>query len=223
MANRVMIDATHAGFPVAMAHISALPAGNIVALYDTGSPNIAATPADIAAVPTRLHTVFIDQGFTGSPNLHANVRDVEQGGWSVANAVNKTGWNVDRPTLYLGFPDTAQEAADHGWKGDVWLVRPSNVPPTAPPAVAPGLNVVAVQWNFGNSNFDESVVFDPTWPAKEVTVATPTVPPGQWKDPKAWTWKSVTAIGVGLNGEQYQFIYEPSTGQWTGPVHIPSH
>lgn len=164
---RVMIDATHAGFPSALPHITNLPAGNIVALYDTGSPDIAATPADIAAVPTRLHTVFIDQGFTGSPNLKANVRDVEAQAWTIPGAVNKTGWNVERPTLYVGFPDTVQEVAAAGWKGDVWLVHGSATPPATPPVVPAGINVVAVQWSF-SSEFDESVVFDPTWPVNAV-------------------------------------------------------
>lgn len=179
---RVMIDTTHSGFPAALPHLNNLPAGNVVGLYDTGSPNIAATPADIAAVPTQLHTAFIDQGFTGSPNLHANVRDCEQGGWVVSQAVKKTGWNVDRPTLYLGFPDTAKEAADNGWKGDVWLVQSSNVAPTAPPAVPAGLNVVAVQWNFTNPAFDESVIFDPTWPLKASTPPPPhTIQQDRWR------------------------------------------
>lgn len=219
---RVMIDVTHSGFPTALPHITALAAGNLVAVYDTGSATIAATPADIAAIPTRLHTVMIDQGFTGSPNLHANVRDVERGAWTMPRAVDKTGWNVERPTLYIGSPDTVQEASDNGWKGDVWLVRPSNTPPTVPPAVPPGMNVVAVQWNFGNPNFDESVVFDSAWPAKPNTTVIPTIPPGQWKNPGQWTWKAVAEVGVGLNGELYAWVYNPVNGSWTGPVHIPS-
>lgn len=161
---RVMIDTTNKGFSVALQHITALPAGNIVALYDTGSPDIAATPADIAAVPGRLAKVFIDQGFTGSPNLKANVRDCENGAWTIPSAVQKGGWNVARPTLYIGAPDTLHDAEVNGWKGDVWIVAPSSVPPTAPPAAPPGMNIVAVQWGFGNPAFDESVVFDSTWP-----------------------------------------------------------
>lgn len=219
---RVMIDTTHNGFPQALPHITNLPAGNIVALYDTGSPNIAATPADIAAVPARLEKVFIDQGFTGSPNLKADVRDVEQGAWTVQAAVNKTGWNVARPTLYVGFPDTVQEVFNAGWRGDVWLVHQSPTPPTSPPIVPAGINVVAVQWNFTNPNFDESVVFDSSWHSG-VIMPVPQVPPGPWKDAAAWNWKAVTIVGTGLNGELYQFIYNPSTGLWTGPVHIPSH
>lgn len=189
---RVMIDSTHLGLPAALSTIRSLKTGDVVALYDTGSGEIAATPADIAEIPPSLTTIFIDQGFTGSPNMHATVRDCENGAWSLTNAVNKTGWNVKRPTLYLGFPDTVAQAYQAGWRGDVWLVHPSTTPPLSPPPVPPGINVVAQQWNFSNSNFDASVIFDPTWPG--ATVTTPPVPP---TDPPAvpaptiqqhWAW-----------------------------------
>lgn len=181
---RVMIDATHNGLPSAMPTIRTLSAGEIVALYDTGSPGIAATASDIAEIPTRLTTVFIDQGFTGSPNMSATIRDCETGTWLLAKAVNKTGWKVPRPTLYLGFPDTVTEAYNLGWRGDVWLVASSPAPPLSPPPVQKGINVVAVQWNFSNPYFDASVVFDSTWPEAIMPDPTPT-PPGIQS---GWKW-----------------------------------
>lgn len=211
---RVMIDVTHKGFPAALRVIDLLPAGDIVALYDTGSPDIAATPGDIAQIPKTLHTVFIDQGFTHSPNFNATVRDCENGAWSIPRAVNKTGWNVPRPTLYLGFPDTAQAAFNAGWRGDVWLVRPSSVPPTSPPIVPKGLNVVAVQWQFGTA-FDRSVVFDATWPGVKMPTATPKPPPGQWTNPGFWEWSDAEIIGTGLDGKLHSFTFDPITGEWT--------
>jgi hypothetical protein len=202
--SRVMIDTTHNGLPGALSAIKALADGDIVALYDTGSVGIAATPSDIAQIPARLHTVFIDQGFTGSPNLKADIRDCENGAWQLNKAVNRTGWNVPRPTLYLGFPDTVQEAFDAGWRGDVWLVHPSTMPPTAPPNVPPGINVVAVQWGFFNHNFDRSVVFDRSWPMAATDPVTP-VPPGQWLNPKGWEWHDVVVAGVGMDGKFHAF------------------
>jgi hypothetical protein len=181
---RDMIDTTHNGFPTALPVIKTLAAGSIVALYDTGSPNIAATPTDIAQVPHTLTTVFIDQGFTGSPNLSATVRDCENGAWTLADAVNTKGWNVPRPTLYLGFPDTAQDAANAGWKGDVWLARPGSKP-VVPPVVPAGLNVVAVQYDFSNPAFDRSVVFDAAWPNKAVPPVPHTITQSHW----AWCRK----------------------------------
>lgn len=161
---RDMIDCTHDGFPAALPEILTMAAGDVVALYDTGSPDIAATSADVREIPSRLHVVMIDQGFTGSPNPSATIRDCENGAWSLGAATHTANWHVDRPTLYLGYPDTAQMAYNAGWRYDVWLVHPSDMPPTSPPVVPPGLNVVAVQWGF--SEFDRSVVFDPTWPLK---------------------------------------------------------
>jgi hypothetical protein len=190
--SRRMIDTTHNGLPAALSTIRALPAGNLVALYDTGSGGIAATAADIAEIPTNLTTVFIDQGFTGSPNIHATVRDCENGAWQLEKAVNKSGWNVPRPTLYVGFPNTVQEAYNLGWRGDVWTVRSSPTAPTSPPNVPPGINVVGTQWNFSNPNFDESVIYDNTWPEAKVTTPaqpTPTVPPFNVQTNWAWCHK----------------------------------
>lgn len=173
MTTRIMIDTTHDGLPSALNRIRSLPSGDLVALYDTGSPNIAATPADLAEIPANLHTVLIDQGFTGSPNLSANIRDCENGAWLIKNAVNKTGWNVSRPMLYLGFPDTALQAFNAGWRGDVWLVLSAGAPPATPPVVPTGLNVVGVQWNFSNVEWDESIIFDPSWPQPQTTPPPP--------------------------------------------------
>lgn len=187
---RTMIDVTHDGLPGALAAIHGLHENDIVALYDTGSPDIAASPSDIAAIPVPFLTVvFIDQGFTGSPNSKAMIRDCEQGAWSLDRAVNKTGWTVPRPTLYLGYPDTATLAYQAGWRGDVWLVRPSSSPPASPPAVPQGMNVVAVQWNYPGA-YDGSVVFDPTWPGESMAQPTdPSLPVIDIQDNWAWCHK----------------------------------
>lgn len=216
---RVMVDTTEAGFSAALPVISALNSGDIVGLYDTGSPSIKATAAMLSKLQKTLMVVMIDQGFTGSPNLTANVRDCETGAWTLANAVNKTGWSVARPTLYLGSPDTAQEAYNAGWRGDVWLVAPSSNPPSEPPSVPEGLNVVAVQWDFANAAFDKSVVFDSTWPEASVATPDPThysvtnVPPGIWED-------SIALIGKGEDGNLW--ITTSSDGKvWTTPLKLP--
>lgn len=188
---RNMIDTTHDGFPVALAEIRKLAPGDAVALYDTGSPDIAATPTDIRQIPAQLHVVMIDQGFTGSPNPAATVRDCEKGAWPLGSAVVTVNWHATRPTLYLGFPDTVQMAHDAGWRGDVWIVVPSKVPPASPPTVPPGLNVVAVQWGFSSPDFDRSVIFDPTWPLKGGDPVT-TPPPVQKtvRVQQNWRWCS---------------------------------
>lgn len=158
-----MIDTTHDGLPGAMAAIRALPAGDLFAMYDTGSGDIAGTAADWAQIPAGLGHVTIDQGFTGSPNMAATVRDCEDGAWTLSRAVDRTGWNVPRPTLYLGYPDTAQAAWDAGWRGDVWIAGPQNSAPAVPPAMPPGITCVAQQWAYPG-DWDVSAVFDASWP-----------------------------------------------------------
>lgn len=153
---RKMYDATGSA-----AHL--LPKdGQIYAGYDTGSPGIPWSSADMASIPAGAVLLMIDQGYTGSPNPHANIRDCESGAWSLDRAVNRSGWDTARPTLYLGWPDTVNEAWSAGWRGDVWLAAPSATRPSSPPVVPAGINVVSVQWHYPG-NWDESVVFDDTW------------------------------------------------------------
>jgi hypothetical protein len=217
---RQMIDTTHAGLPIALPFIEQLPPGSLVGLYDTGSSDIIATMHDILEIPVVDHVVLIDQGFTGSPNLAATVRDCEQGAWSIKNAVVKTGWNVPRPTLYLGFPNTAQQAFNAGWRGDVWLVRPTSQPPTMPPTVPKGLNVVAVQWGFDNPAFDRSVVFDDSWPlAKKdppMSVKVTTPPPLTVKE-----GTPVIAVGIGPQGKLLWVTTTLDGHNWSPSVSVP--
>jgi hypothetical protein len=180
-----MLDCTHAN-----AATVPLDGIQLAALYDTGSPDIAATPADVARfVNARIPVVFIDQGYTGSPNLNATVRDCETGAWTLDRAVDRTGWNVQRPTLYLGYPDTVQAAYEAGWRGDVWLADEgwnSGSPPTAPA----GISVVAVQ-NLYLTGYDLSTVYDPAWPL----AAAPSVPVWQEDAMRALPVLSYGAIG----------------------------
>lgn len=173
---RRMIDVTHSNLPSALSAINTLKTGDVVAMYDTGSPDIVSTLADWKKVHAGLEAVLIDQGFTGSPNMAAIVRDCETGAWTIQKAVNRKGWTALRPTLYLGFPDTMQQAHDAGWRGDVWIAHSSKTAPTAPPSAPPGINVVAQQWKFAGP-YDESVIFDPTWPLEATVRPDPTPTP----------------------------------------------
>jgi hypothetical protein len=182
---RTMLDCTHAN-----AATVPLDGIQLAALYDTGSPGIAAAPADVARfVNNRIPVVFIDQGYTGSPNLNAAVRDCETGAWTLPRAVDKTGWNVQRPTLYLGYPDTMQLAHDAGWRGDVWLELPGWTRPY-PPESMPGINIVAVQHTY-LPGYDLSTVYDPAWPL----AAAPSVPVWQEDAMRALPVLSYGAFG----------------------------
>lgn len=153
--SRTMYDFTHENVAWFKAH---LPNPGMVAWYGTGSPGIQWTTADRAMFPNAT-MLEIDQGGSGSPILTAHIRDVENGAWSPGRAVDRTGWNVEFPTIYGSRSSISQVIAD-GWRGDVWLASPGWSGTTAPSI--PGVNVVAVQNNW-QANYDSSIVFDDTW------------------------------------------------------------
>lgn len=160
---RIMYDCIHDNVAAVKAVIKP---GDLVALYDTGSPDIRETAVDLAEF-TGNKTILIDQGFTGSPQSTANVRDVEPNAWSAARAVNTVNppWTVNRPTIYCDRSDLADVKA-HGWTGDVWLARPGPMPTSKP--TDSQVNIVAVQFGFNENGgrYDVSVVFDQNWPSR---------------------------------------------------------
>jgi hypothetical protein len=220
MMTRMMGDATHADVPELAAIRGQL---QLVAGYDTGSPDIAWTAADWALFPGIPH-VTIDQGFTGSPNLSATVRDVEFGAWQPAQAVNRAGWNVPRPTIYCTIGEAGYNLAAvlaDGWRGDLWLAIAGWQQGDPLPA-APGCTIVAVQNNYSNPAYDLSDVLDPAWPAKETVVQIPGKP-GDWVgQPVVWSnpdgslaWFGVSAV----DGFAYTMTAPPG-GTWSTPVRV---
>jgi hypothetical protein len=163
---RSMGDAIHANVPALAAAGTDMAAG-----YVTGSADIMWTAADWALFPQPW--VTIDQGYTGSPVATADVRDVEQGAWTVAAAVDTSGWTAPRPTIYCSASVLAG-LAQAGWAGDVWVADWTGTPPGEPVAVPAGMTCVAVQYSDqgGGGAYDLSVVFDPTWPANGVAMST---------------------------------------------------
>lgn len=159
---RIMGDATHAN----VAALAAAGPWDLVAGYDTGSPGIDWTPADVALFTCPV--LMIDQGYTGSPNLAATIRDVENGAWGPGQAVSRAGWDVPRPTIYCTTGEAGYNLAAvlaDGWQGDLWLAIPGWQPGQPLPA-APGCTIVAVQNVQGMAGaYDSSVVLDPVWPA----------------------------------------------------------
>ena len=39
-------------------------------------------------------------------------------------------------------------------------------------------------------------------------------PPGQWNNAATWSWKEVTIIGTGLDGNLHVFTFNPASGEW---------
>lgn len=68
------------------------------------------------------------------------------------------------------------------------------------------------------SAFDESEASPtlPFWKIGDppVNPPTPKMPPGQWNDPKSWSWADVIVVGRGLDNNLYAFAYDTKTGAW---------
>lgn len=43
----------------------------------------------------------------------------------------------------------------------------------------------------------------------------PQSPPGQWADPKYWTWDEAAVIGKGLDGSLHVFVFDKANGSWS--------
>ena len=177
---RIMGDATHAD-------VASLPAGlDIVAGYDTGSPDIDWTAADFARFPNSVH-VTIDQAFTGAPRYDSNIVDVETGAYTPAQVTNWMNHaTAARPTVYVNRGNEQAACADAlaspRFKGDVWLSYPDWQPGQPLPQLPAGCRYVAIQNQLGVSNgaYDLSVVLDPTWPEEAAMPYTIPGVPGEW-------------------------------------------
>lgn len=44
--------------------------------------------------------------------------------------------------------------------------------------------------------------------------AKPAAPPGQWLDPKTWTWAEVSVSGTGMDGKVHTFAYSTKANVW---------
>jgi hypothetical protein len=197
---RTMADATHVNV-----HALIGAGFDLVAGYVTGTPPIRWTPADWALFPPGQ--VTIDQGYGGFPVLDADVRDVETGAWTVADAVSLAGWTVARPTIYCSLATLPQlEAA--GWRGDVWAADWTGTPPAVPPPMPPGMTCVAVQYTDqgGGGAYDLSVIFDPTWPQEAFMTTVLAGIPGAWLTYQFYvdtTSGAAFIVGTGADGHVY--------------------
>src|SRR5258708_6203969 len=146
---------------------AAFPLPDLMAWYGTGTSIVRWTDSERSLFPASI-MVEIDQGATGSPVMTATVRDVENGAWAPGQAVHRTGWYAERPTIYCTRNGLNVILAD-GWEGDVWLAWPGWQGEPLPDA--PGCTYVAVQDAF-YASYDHSTVLDPHWPHKAPVAAT---------------------------------------------------
>lgn len=214
----IVDDSTHK-------NVGQLPVGVLAALYTTGSSDIKATPQDFANHPNAIH-ICQDHG----SDVTADMLDSESG---AANPADCVKW---LPLARAAFAKNVRPG--QRWPGIYASL--SNLPPIAnaftlakitnvPLWVAEwGLPQVSAISDITNASgpwpivgmqiknlaaFDFSL-FSSTWLGKVSGVAAPTIPPGQWRDPKEWTWKSVTLGGVGLDNAPHAFTFDVNSGQW---------
>lgn len=154
--NRTMIDGL--GINAAAMHAK-MPHPDLVAVYDTGTPNILWTPQE-RSLFQGITQVTIDQGYRSPVITRSIVRDVEPSAWLPAEAVSLGNWQAERPTIYCDRIDL-QTVISLGWRRDVWLAWPGYTAPTAP-NLGP-VNIVAVQ-NTNSAIPELSTVYDPYWP-----------------------------------------------------------
>lgn len=223
-------------FDATTRNVASLPPGHQVAGYTTGT-GIRWTPDQFNAHTTPFPAVRIDQD-AGAADPTADVLDVERGaatvaeipGWlTLARASFHTAMRPGQrwPAIYcsIGTLNDAIAACQKAGIHDApfaiaELTNRTDAVGKVSTAAGPFPRIWH-QYAFGQA-FDSGIV-SVDW-LKNVSgkvAVTPQVPPGQWKDPKSWSWAAVGILGVGLNGELYAFTYDPATGKWTGPIHVP--
>lgn len=164
MAPRIMGDTIHNNVQI----LRQLPI-QLVAGYDTGTPDIRWVPADWNLFPDEIH-VHIDQAFgdTRAIEAHVLVFDVEAGAFRPDQAAELINNNTSpRPTIYVNrdnmYATIASAQLSPKWHGDIWLAFPGWKPGEVLPKLPLGCRYVAIQNVFGG-NYDTSIVVDDSWP-----------------------------------------------------------
>lgn len=223
MAIQVVYDVTGANF-------GHQPQGPL-ALYVTGSGGVPATPAQLNSHP---EAVLIDQTpASGQWDARADVDDFERGAVDIgelaprAKARQQSFATAARPgqrtpVVYMSASNVTpvvNALIAGGVKSGVGLwVANWNL--TEPAAIAEVVNasgpfpIVAVQYH--NAGLFDISVFDTSWLSNRAAhqTAKPAAPPGQWNDAAQWDWKQVSVIGIGLDGREHVFSFNPATNGW---------
>jgi hypothetical protein len=221
------------------ANISALPAG-LAAGYVTGSEGVPWTAADWAAHPGAIR---IDQTPASTVwDATADVDDYENGAVQLSELAGRAKARMAsfvsglrpgqrRPAVYCSAASVtpvvnALIAGGIASGVSLFVASWDNDQTEAAEAVreaAGPFPVIGRQFE-NNGSYDTSVVSQAWLDAVSVApapVGQPQVPPGQWNNPAKWSWKQVLINGQGLNGVNYAFAFNPSTGSWD-PVTLPS-
>jgi hypothetical protein len=208
-----------------------LPAGQ-VAGYITGSDGVPWTAAQLAAHPG---VVRIDQAPVNTPmNERADVADYERGAVTLA----------DLPAWCRAAQQNFKAGTRPGQRTPVIYLSRVDVTPVVNSLIAAGINngigLGVADWNnnqteataevmngsgpfpivwrqYANGEFYDTGVVSKTWLDNVSKAPAPhaQVPPGQWLNPREWTWMAASMVGIGLDGKQHLFNFNPATGAWT--------
>lgn len=179
---------------------------DMVAIYLTGTPNIRWLSPQVLLFPHVKTWVRIDQGGLTSPQLMANVFDVEPGAWTMANAIAATKkCTAPRPTIYCDRTD--YKTVPNSYTGDLWIAAPGLSDTEAIALAATDKRIIGVQ-NLWSADYDRSIITDAYWPEKAPVIVAPT-------DLKASTYAVVAAVDISWESSRpapFQLQYERLEG-----------
>lgn len=212
-----MTIATVQGYDATHANIGHLPKGQ-AAGYITGSASVQWTDKDWEAHPG---AVRIDQSpVITAADVRCDVVDLEAGAVTLAElaAVVKDAQAAYRaglrpgqrwPAVYCDRSNVSavcNALAAGGVLSCPLAVADWNNNPTAATAeVANASGPYPIVWRqYANDGTYDAGVFSADW-LNTVSAARPPAPPGQWRDPSVWTWKSAVMTGIGLDDHYHAF------------------
>jgi hypothetical protein len=211
------------------ANFHVLAKGTQVAGYTTGSSDIRWTTAQFAEFPD---AVRIDQDPAATDHT-ADILDVENG---AATPADCAAWAKQ---AQLSF----HNAVRPGQRDPGIYCSKSMITPVVNALVSGGVvhcNLWVASWGIGangalsmlnasagpypvvgvqyqdNGSFD-SDMFLTSWLKNRSSKTDPpkvASPPGQWDNPKFWTWKEAAILGTGLDGQLHLFVFDPAKGDW---------
>lgn len=214
---------------VTEAHIKQVPAGILLGLYTTGSPDIRASAMDFARHPDSIR-ICQDHG----SDKTADILDMESGAATPQDCVS---W----------IPEARASFNNGSRKGQRWpgiyasLSRITEVANAFTAARITNVPLWVAEWGLDkasalhniiaengpfptiafqikNQGIDDLNFFSDQWLNRRSGMGTPTVkaqiPPGPWNDAHAWDWEDVYVLGVGLDGHLHTFHFDRKTGEW---------
>lgn len=222
-----------AAVDVTSANYDHAPAGILKCLYVTGSPDIVSTTAQRAANPDAL---LIDQTPVGGVwDATADVDDYENGAVSLSELPVRA--KARMIAFKMGTRPGQREPAVYASQSNITPV----VNELIAGGVTSGVGLWVANWSFteaeavadvmtasgpfpiigfqyNNAGPYDQNVFDSGWLNNRSGKIAPSggvpVPPGQWLDSKAFSWKDVVITGIGADDKLHTWVLEVSANVW---------